>query len=110
MLLSHTYSKLNTLICEAHSEPETQYLTSLKTEIPQNNNVCDTSGIYDLPCATCPLSCVGQTGRNLQQPYSEHIRYTRLKKSTIGMCQSYSTARTQIWIHTKNSDSNKPRL
>ena len=48
-----------------------------KTGFPRTNNVYDTSGIYDLPCATCLINYVGQTGRTLKQPYSEHIRYVR---------------------------------
>ena len=49
-----------------------------KTGIPRNNNVFDsTSWIYDLPCATCDINYVDQTGRNLKQAYSEHIQYIR---------------------------------
>ena len=34
-------------------------------------------GIYKVTCNTCKLSYVGQTSRNLQQRYQEHIRYIK---------------------------------
>ena len=33
------------------------------------------SGIYKLTCNTCKMSYIGQTSRNLNQKYREHIRY-----------------------------------
>jgi len=35
------------------------------------------SGIYKLTCSTCKMSYIGQTSRNLNQRYREHIRYIR---------------------------------
>jgi len=46
-----------------------------KIDTPKNVNVYDSSGIYGLTCATCRFNFVGQTGRSLKQPYSEHTRY-----------------------------------
>ena len=35
------------------------------------------SGIYKLTCNTCKMSYIGQTSRNLNQKYREHIHYIR---------------------------------
>jgi len=35
------------------------------------------SGIYKLSCNTCKMSYIGQTSRNLNLRYREHIRYIR---------------------------------
>ena len=37
----------------------------------------DKSGIYELICNTCHVSCIGQTSRSLKDIYKEHIRYTK---------------------------------
>jgi len=35
------------------------------------------SGIYKLTCNTCKMSYIGQTSRNLNERYQEHIYYIR---------------------------------
>jgi len=33
--------------------------------------------VYQIPCASCPVSYIGQTGRRLQQRLEEHKRAVR---------------------------------
>jgi hypothetical protein len=52
-------------------------------EIPNYNNIFDSSEICSLTCASCNLNYVGQTGRSLKQRYSEHTRYIRYNDSQL---------------------------
>jgi hypothetical protein len=49
-----------------------QYCT--KPKAPDKNQEYNMSGIYKL---TCKMSYIGQTSRNLEQRFREHIRYIR---------------------------------
>jgi hypothetical protein len=49
----------------------------LRTQPRHNKNDYENSGIYSLTCATCHLTYIEQTGRNLKTRYSEHARYIR---------------------------------
>ena len=48
-------------------------LTKPITHTPTPPHEC--SGIYGLTCNTCQMTYVGQTSRNLNIRYKEHIRY-----------------------------------
>jgi hypothetical protein len=66
----------NTNINTAFKNTNTiQQYTKPKT-IDKNQDY-NTSGIYKFTCNTCKMSCIGQTSRNLNQRYREHIRYIR---------------------------------
>ena len=52
-----------------------QQYTKAKTIV--NKQDYTTSRIYELPCNTCKMSHIGQTSRNLNQRYWDHIRYVR---------------------------------
>jgi hypothetical protein len=49
----------------------------LRTQPRHNKNDYENSGIYSLRSATCHLTYIGQTGRNLKTRYSKHARYIR---------------------------------
>jgi hypothetical protein len=49
----------------------------LRTQPRHNKNDYENSGTYSLRCATCHLTYVGQTDRNMKTRYSEHARYIR---------------------------------
>jgi hypothetical protein len=42
-----------------------------------HDNVYNKSGVYQLKCGGCPKKYVGQTGRNFQTRYKEHIHAIR---------------------------------
>ena len=48
-----------------------------KPKTINKNQDHNTSGIYRLTCNTRKMSYIGQTSRNLNQRYREHIRYIR---------------------------------
>jgi len=48
-----------------------------KPKTIDKNQDYNTSGIYRLTCNTCKMSYIGETSRNLNQRYREHIRYIR---------------------------------
>jgi len=67
-LFKHTNINIafkNTNTIQQHTKPKT---------IDKNQDY-NTSGICRLTCNTCKMSYIGQTSRNLNQKYREHIRY-----------------------------------
>jgi len=48
-----------------------------KPKMLNKNQDHNMSGIYKLTCNTCKMSYIGQTSRNLNQRYREHIHYIR---------------------------------
>jgi hypothetical protein len=70
ILFKHTNINIafkNTNTIQQYTKPKT---------IDKNQDY-NTSGIYKLTCNTCKMSYIGQTSRNLNQRYQEHIRYIR---------------------------------
>jgi hypothetical protein len=51
---------------------------TIQKQLPKKqNNQQNPSGIYSLKCNTCNKKYVGQTGRDIDTRYTEHIRYIR---------------------------------
>jgi hypothetical protein len=48
-----------------------------KPKTLNKNQDYNMSGIYKLTCNTCKMKYIGQTSRNLNQRYREHIHYVR---------------------------------
>jgi hypothetical protein len=47
----------------------------------RQDNIYNKSGMYQLKCGGCPKKYVGQTGRNFQTRYKEHIQSVRSNNS-----------------------------
>jgi hypothetical protein len=60
----------------------------------QETNSYEQSGIYKLTCQSCHKVYIGQTGRNLEMRYKEHIRNIRFNK--------YGSAFTQHILHKRH--------
>jgi hypothetical protein len=56
--------------------PSIAYKMCNEWQINKNQDY-NTSVIYKLTCNTCKMSYIGQTSRNLNHRYREHIRYSR---------------------------------
>jgi hypothetical protein len=49
-----------------------------------SNNRYDESGVYELICQNCPGTYIGQTGRNFETRFKEHVQDIKNNKSKIG--------------------------
>ena len=113
-ILAHKYELLptysNILMCELHSELQTQYSIFFRTGIPKNDDEYDSSGIYGCTCATCHLKYLGQTGRILKQCYSKHIQYIRYNNPQSAVAnhilqhgQEYGTIQSTVTLTLKGT-------
>ena len=48
------------------------------------------SGIYKIICKTCHKSYVGQTNRNLNLRFREHVRYIKKQRPSFGLCITHT--------------------
>jgi hypothetical protein len=53
----------------------------------RQDNIYNKSGIYQLNCGGCPKKCIGQTSRNFQTRYREHIHAIRSNNSNSKYAQ-----------------------
>ena len=77
-----------------------QEFISLKSRPPVDQQ---TKVVYKIPCADCPWSYIGETGRCLKTRVTEHIRNTKAFKKG-------SNIATHTWLNDHSIDFNSAHL